>query len=314
MPCVGFWSGNAFIMEIKEKLSVVIVNFNAGPGLVVSVRAVIVAAYEVIVVDNASLDSSLELLESTFGRDPKMRIVRNPTNQGFAKACNRGADIASGKFVLFLNPDCEMEQDAMVSLLDAIQADAKVGMVGGLLLNPDGSEQAGGRRAVPTPWRSFVRAFDLSRLSKRWPKLFFDFYLHKEPLPKSPIEVEAISGACMLCRREAMQEVGLLDEEYFIHCEDLDWCIRFRRGNWKILFVPDAKILHHKGVCSRSCPLFVEWHKHRGMMRFYRKFFQHQYPAVLMWLVVAGVWFRFLLIASYYMARRTVKALGLARD
>ena len=298
---------------MKQKISVVIVNFNAGPGLVDAVRAAIVDAHEVVIVDNASSDGSLEMLESIFGDSPKMRIVRNPTNQGFAKACNRGVSIASADFVFFLNPDCELEPGAMACLLDAMQADAEVGMVGGLLLNPDGTEQAGGRRAVPTPWRSFVRAFGLGRFSKRWPKLFFDFHLHKEPLPKAPIEVEAISGACMLVSRKAMLDVGLLDEEYFMHCEDLDWCIRFHRNEWKILFVPAARMLHHKSVCSRSRPVFVEWHKHKGMMRFYRKLFRHQYPGVLMWLVAVGVWLRFILVASYYTARHVGKILGLVR-
>ncbi len=301
-------------MEIKEKISVVIVNFNAGPGLVDSVRAAIADAYEVIVIDNASSDSSLEWLESTFGSNSKLRIVRGLSNEGFAKACNLGVALATGEFVFFLNPDCELEEGAMACLLEAIQADGEVGMVGGLLLNPDGSEQAGGRRAIPTPWRSFVRAFGLARFSKRWPKLFFDFHLHKEPLPKTPIEVEAISGACMLVKRDAMQEIGLLDEEYFMHCEDLDWCIRFCRRNWKILFVPEAKMLHHKGVCSRARPIFVEWHKHKGMMRFYRKLFSHQYPGVLMWIVCVGVWLRFLLVASYHTVRRIGNVLGIVRD
>lgn len=301
-------------MEIKEKISVVIVNFNAGSGLIDSAKAAIADAYEVIVVDNASSDGSLELLEAAYVSDSKLRIVRSLSNEGFAKACNRGVALATGEFVFFLNPDCELEKGAMACLLETIQADVKIGMVGGLLLNPDGSEQAGGRRAIPTPWRSFVRAFGLARFSKRWPKLFFDFHLHKEPLPKSPIEVEAISGACMLVRRNAMQEIGLLDEEYFMHCEDLDWCIRFRRSEWKILFVPGARMLHHKGVCSKSRPIFVEWHKHRGMMRFYRKLFKHQYPGVLMWLVAVGVWIRFLLIACFFTVRRISNALVLVHD
>jgi GT2 family glycosyltransferase len=301
-------------MEIIKKISVVIVNFNAGAGLVDSVRAAIADAYEVIVIDNASSDGSLEWLESAFGSDSKLRIVRGLSNEGFAKACNRGVALATGEYVFFLNPDCELEARAMVCLLEAIQADDAVGMVGGLLLNPDGSEQAGGRRAIPTPWRSFVRVFGLARFSKRWPKLFYDFHLHKEPLPKRPIEVEAISGACMLVKRDAMQEIGLLDEGYFMHCEDLDWCIRFCRGEWKILFVPEARILHHKGVCSRARPIFVEWHKHRGMMRFYRKLFSHQYPGVLMWLVFVGVWLRFLLVACYHTARRLGGVLWLVHD
>ena len=77
----------------------------------------------------------------------------------------------------------------------------------------------------------------------------------------------------MLVTREAMQEVGEWDEGYFLHCEDLDWCMRFRQKGWKILFVPSSRIEHALGVCSKSRPIFVEWHKHKGMMRFYRKFF-----------------------------------------
>jgi hypothetical protein len=80
--------------------------------------------------------------------------------------------------------------------------------------------------------------------------------------------------------------------------------MRFRQKNWKILFVPDAKVVHQKGACSRARPIFVEWHKHKGMMRFYRKFFKNQYPGVLMWLVAIGVWSRFVVVAAYYTVRR----------
>lgn len=147
-------------------------------------------------------------------------------------------------------------------------------------------------------------------LSDRWPRLFFDFHLHKQPLPDRAIEVEAISGACMLVKREAIDAVGLWDEGYFLHCEDLDWCMRFSQHGWKILFVPTARITHALGVCSRSRPIFVEWHKHKGMMRFYHKFFRHQYPGVLMGLVTIGVWLRFALLAAYYSGKHIGKALG----
>jgi len=245
---------------------------------------------------------------------PNVQIIKNPENLGFAAACNCGARAASAPFMLFLNPDCSFEPGTLIKLLDAIRGDALVGMVGGMLANPDGSEQAGGRRAVPTPWRSFVRAFGLVRFAGRWPRLFFDFHLHKQSLPEHSIEVEAISGACMMIRREAMQDVGEWDEGYFLHCEDLDWCMRFQQQNWKILFVPSAQITHALGVCGRSRPVFVEWHKHKGMMRFYRKFFRHQYPGVLMGLVAIGVWLRFSLLATYYSARCARQALRPGRD
>lgn len=298
--------------ECSDKLpvSVVVVNYNAGALLAECVRAALPQASEILVVDNASNDSSVESCAQQFANEPRLKIICNNTNLGFAAACNIGFSKAKGDFVLFLNPDCRLDVDAVSVLLRVLQSNAALGVVGGLLVNPDGSEQGGGRRAVPTPWRSLVRALGLSHFSKRWPSLFFDFHLHKQPLPDRPIEVEAISGACMLVKREAIDDVGLWDEGYFLHCEDLDWCMRFCQKGWKIMFVPDAKVMHQKGACSRSRPVFVEWHKHKGMMRFYRKFFGGQYPGVLMWLVAAGVWSRFGAMAVYYMARR---AFGLWR-
>ena len=287
---------------MSHTLSIIIINYNAGSLLRKCVDSCLAYSLdiEIIVVDNASSDASLDGLQDL----SQVCVIRNPANVGFATACNIGVQASSAPFLLFLNPDCGFRPDAITRLLAGLQSGDRVGMVGGLLVNEDGSEQGGGRRAVPTPWRSFVRAFGLQRFANRWPKLFYDFHLHKQPLPDSPIEVEAISGACTLVRRDVMEDVGLWDEDYFLHCEDLDWCMRFRQKGWKILFVPDARISHVLGVCSQSCRVFVEWHKHKGMLRFYRKFFLHQYPIVLMGLVEAGVWLRFGLVVVYLTVRR----------
>ena len=115
----------------------------------------------------------------------------------------------------------------------------------------------------------------------------------------------------MMVRRDAMEDVGLLDEGYFMHCEDLGWCMRFRQAGRKILFVPDARMVHDKGHCSKARPIFVEWHKHKGMIRFYRKFFRHQYPGLLMGLVTVGVWARFMAITGCYLMSRLLRKLGL---
>lgn len=288
----------------KSSVSVVIVNYNAGQFLTACIDSALAQVSEVLVVDNASTDLSLELCTEHFPEESKLKIIRNTTNSGFAAACNIGIARAAGTYVLFLNPDCILRADSLQRMVQVLESSPEAGMVGGLLTNEDGTEQAGGRRAIPTPWRSFVRAFELYRFAEYWPRLFFDFHLHKQALPDRPIEVEAISGALMLVRREAIENVGLWDEGYFLHCEDFDWCMRFRQKGWKILFVPDAPVMHHKGVCSRSRPIFVEWHKHKGMMRFYRKFFRHQYPGVLMWVVALGVWLRFAAVATYYSTRR----------
>ncbi len=290
-------------------VSAIIVNYNAGELLHECVKSLVNCPLkiEIIVVDNGSSDGSLDALDAV----AEATVIRNHQNLGFSAGCNMGLKYASADYLLFLNPDCRITAGAVNDMLSCLQKSPQVGMVGGLLVNPDGSEQAGGRRAVPTPWRSFVRAFGLSRLGNYWPRLFFDFYLHKQPLPTQPIEVEAISGACMLVKYDAITEVGLWDEGYFLHCEDLDWCMRFRQKGWTIMFVPTARIIHALGACGRGRRLFVEWHKHKGMIRFYRKFFRHRYPGVLMALVVVGVWLRFGLLAAYYISMRAGRDLGL---
>ncbi len=279
-------------------VTVVIVNHNAGHVLIDCLRAALSQASEVVLVDNASRPDSFEPLIAPLESHPRLHLIRSAENRGFAVGCNLGAELSTQPLVLFLNPDCVVGDQSLDRLCAALQEQPLAGMAGGLLTYPDGREQGGGRRAVPTPWRSFVRAFGLARLSQRWPKLFNDFHLHCQPLPEAPIQVEAISGACMLVKREAVDDFGLMDEGYFLHCEDLDLCIRARAHGWQILFVPDAPIVHHKGGCSHERPIFVEWHKHRGMVRFYRKHFRHQYPAGLMELVTIGVWLRFAAIAA----------------
>jgi GT2 family glycosyltransferase len=293
-------------------VSVVIVNYNAGEVLADCLQSVLTQALEVVVVDNASAPEGFEPVVERFKDDPRLRVIRSAFNGGFAYGCNLGIKACSAPFILLLNPDCMAAAGSLDTLCAALQVERRVGMVGGLITCPDGSEQSGGRRAVPTPWRSFVRAFGLSRLAKRWPKLFDDFCLHLKPRPAGTIAVEAISGACTLLKREALDDVGLMDEGYFLHCEDLDLCMRFRQKGWEIRFVPDALFVHYKGVCSRNRVLFVEWHKHKGMMRFYRKHFRHQYPSGLMGLVTIGVWMRFGAIAARHLGRRLVtQAAGL---
>ena len=281
----------------KTELSVsaVIVNYNAGMLLTDCIRSAQNQVEQIIVIDNASTDTSLAEIEQRFSNEEKQQLTikRLERNIGFAAACNNGIRESRFPFILFLNPDCTLSPNVIERLLQVLQSDRQIGMVGGRLLNADGSEQGGSRRAIPTPWRALVRASGLYHLARFWPSLFFDFHLHKQALPQNPIEVEAISGALMLVRREAIDEVGNWDEGYFLHCEDLDWCMRFRQKGWRILFVPDVQVLHYKGACSQARPVFVAWHKHKGMLRFYHKFFSDQYPAVLMWVVSASVWFRF---------------------
>lgn len=286
--------------EPQDSCDVVIVNYNAGGLLQGAVASASEAgAAHIIVVDNASVDGSMAQLE---GSDVlRLITVHNERNLGFAAACNAGARLSSAPFILFLNPDCVLLPDALRRLRTVLQGCRDAGMAGGMLLNPDGSEQAGARRDFPTPASALVRAFGLPRL---FPGRFPSFDMNRQPVPPTPTPVPAISGACMLVKREALEAVGPWDDGYFLHCEDLDWCMRFHQKGWQVLFVPDARVMHVKGASSRSRPVFVEWHKHRGMLRFYRKFYRQQYPVWLWPLVVLGVWLRFALAASYLTMRR----------
>src|SRR5262249_44063753 len=144
-------------------------------------------------------------------------------------------------------------------------------------------------------------------LRRLLPFRFPDFLLHLDPLPQRPVEVEAISGACIMVRREMVSDIGLLDEEYFLHVEDLDWCMRAHQKGWKILFVPDAKIVHHKGVSSKHHQLAVEYYKHKGMVRFYGKLYGETCPHWLIALLSAGVWTRFGGIAALHLSSRGAK-------
>lgn len=294
----------------------IIVNYNAGPALAATVASLLRSAVvgTVWVVDNGSTDASLAALSAL----ARVVVLPQHRNLGFARGCNVALPRARGDWVLYLNPDCRLETGALETMFATADADTRIGMIGPRILNTDGSEQAGARRALPTPWRAFVKAFGLTRLGARFPRLapglLADFSQNRQALPDHAVDVDAISGACMLVRRAALDAVGPLDEGYFMHCEDLDWCERFRRAGWRVVFEPTATVVHDKGVSSRARPLFVEWHKHRGMIRYYRKFFRERYPAPLMALVVTGVWLRFAAVAAAGLLRRGPARRGPARQ
>ena len=283
---------------------VVIVNYNAGALLAEGVASLLTdpaAACRIIVVDNGSSDDSLAQLPS----DPRLSVIRNGANLGFAAACNIGARAGSGDAVLFLNPDCRAAPAAIDRLLTVLDSDDAVGMVGGLLLNPDGSEQEGARRNLPTLGSGLGRALGIGALAKDPQSPLVDYSRRGDPLPDGPVEVEAISGALMLVRRAVLDAIGGWDEGYFLHVEDLDLCMRVRQAGYRILFVPDVRVAHVKGASSGR-RVFVEWHKHRGMLRYYRKFLAAAHSPPVSAIVTAGVWIRFAGLASLLAARRLV--------
>jgi GT2 family glycosyltransferase len=286
-------------------ISVVIVNYNAGGLLTQAVQAALASTepVQVVVVDNASSDGSVATLEAGLGHDPRLEVMRNDSNLGFAAANNRALVSVDTPYVLLLNPDCEVRPDTLQCVREVMDRRPEAGVAGCVVRDPDGGEQVACRRAIPTPWRALSRVLRLDRLFPDDPR-FQAFDQTDQPLPTDPVEMEGISGAFMFVRREAMEEVGLLDEGYFLHCEDLDWFLRFRQAGWRILFVPGAEVVHAKGACSTGSPVRVLWYKHRGMVRFYRKFFRHEYPLPLLWAVTGLVWLRFAILATIAAAQR----------
>lgn len=290
---------------MDKSVSVIIVNFNAGSLLLDCVRRVLAStiSVEVLIADNASYDRSIDLLKTYFKNGPRLKIVLNQENLGFAAANNKALAFAKGEYLLFLNPDCVIRPDTIERLVIAMEANPQAAMGGCLIRNADGTEQAGCRRNTPTPWRSFVQLSGLYKLKSRFENIS-SINMNGDPLPSGPVEVEAISGAMMLVRRTALDKVGPMDDGYFLHCEDLDWCMRFRRAGYKVIFLPDLEIMHIKGVCYNGKRIFVEWHKHKGMIRYYRKFFQDNRPVALTLVVYSAVMGRFLALATAFGVRR----------
>jgi GT2 family glycosyltransferase len=266
--------------------SVVIVNFNGGDLLLQSVASVLAStlSVEIILIDNASTDGSREPVEKRY---PQIQWLKNSRNRGFAVAANQGLRAARADFLLLLNPDCILAADTLQNMFEVLRCYPEVGMAGCRILNPDGSEQRGCRRNLPTLGSGLRKAAG-SQGGKA------DVDLHLQPLPDQPQLVEAISGAFMLVRKKALEDVGLLDEEYFMHCEDLDWCRRFLDVGWKILFVPHVEVVHHQGTCSKATPVRVSWYLHRGMVRYYRKFLARSNGPLVSMVVIPGIYARFL--------------------
>ncbi len=280
-------------------VSVIIVNYNAGDALTRCLCSLADSSFpvDVVIVDNNSTDNSLEPVKKATFEIDNITIIENSRNVGFATACNQGLKHAAGKVLLLLNPDCIVKKDTIELLFNQLQKNPGVGMVGGLICNHDGTEQRGCRRKIPTPWTSLVNSFGLKVFYRFNKKYFSDFRLDQTPVPRGPASVEAISGACMMISRKAYQDVGPMDEKYFLHCEDLDYCLQFTRKEWQILFIPDAILYHTKGGCSSARPYFVEWSKHKGMVRFYCKNYRSLASRLLILPVLFGIWLRFVLIS-----------------
>lgn len=213
---------------------------------------------EIRIVDNDSRDGTLEIVQRHAVADPRVRFIANPDNPGFAVACNQGAADSQSPWLAFVNPDCFVEADSLARLRDraASLGDA---LIGADLAGEDGARDAAARRRDPD------FAAMLSDPSRAQVGVEIDSTQSLQP-------VEAVSGALMLLPRALFERVGGFDQGYRLHAEDLDLCRRVRDAGAIVACANDVAVVHVRGVSSRSRPLFVEWHKHRGLWRYFRKF------------------------------------------
>jgi N-acetylglucosaminyl-diphospho-decaprenol L-rhamnosyltransferase len=274
---------NAIETAPIESTAVVIVSHDSGEWLGRCVDAVLAQGVpvEIVIVDNASRDGSVE----KFADDARVKLVRNATNVGFSVACNQGAAATRAPRLLFLNPDCELPRGALRRLNELLDADASLAILGAQLVNSDGSPQPAARRRTPTPLIAIKRA-----LGMRGDTLEIEAPVDDNAAVST---VDAVSGALMLMRRATFESLRGFDEGYVLHCEDLDLCRRALLAGQRIAIANEVRVVHHKGTSSRARPVWVEWQKHRGMLRYFRKFDAAASPWWLRLAVACGVWLRF---------------------
>ncbi|MDZ7841094.1 MAG: glycosyltransferase family 2 protein [Gammaproteobacteria bacterium] len=282
----------------------VIVNFNSGPLLKEAVDSLLAGTIrpEIEVVDNASTDHSADFLNTDPGYRESVRLTMNDRNLGFSRANNQVLRGGSARYYLLMNPDCVLEPNALAELVAYMDSNTDVGLAGGALMNRDGTLQKTSKRKFPTPWSALARTLGLHRLDASDGALG-DFDLARnQTCDGGPETVEAVSGALMFVRGSALDKVGLLDEGFFMHCEDLDWCMRFRDAGYGVAYVPSAGAVHVKGGSGRGPG--VVWHLHRGMIRFYGKHYRNRYPPYFTWLVYAAVYARCGILMALSLVRR----------
>lgn len=284
---------------------IIIVNYNAGEWLTRSISSALAfSAGRVSVIDNASSDTSLRYAQQKFSNETRINWIENSDNRGFAAANNQVLKDFDADFAVLLNPDCEINADTLPILLKAFDQEPAMGIASCRILNEDGTLQPTCRRRFPTPWSALVRMLQLHRLfPHRAAFASFDYGDHIDT--ESDLQfVEAISGAFMVVRKSAVRKIGLLDEKYFMHCEDLDWCKRFELEGLHVGFVAKASVIHAKGVSSASRPVSVLWTLHKGMNRFYDKFYRKQYNWLLRVTVKIGIVFSLLIRSAVTIIRK----------
>lgn len=272
-------------------VGVVVVTYRSGAILQDCLRAVLAdpAVGHVVVVDNGNAVPERTFLDGLTGG---VEVIRPSANIGFAAGCNLGAAAARGEYLAFVNPDLILSAGALGALAEELRRRPDAWMAGARLLDEAGREQRGGRRDVLTPWRCLVETLGLWRLFPAHPH-FQRFNWHEMEAPRGVAEVPTISGACMVVPARRWRQLGGMDEGFFLHVEDIDLCLRILKAKGKVLYCAGVPATH-RGQSSDVWPIFVEWHKTRGMVRYFRKHFTGIYPAWCLWGMEVLIWGRFL--------------------
>jgi len=253
-------------------VSVIIVNYNVRVFLenaLLSVQKALTGINgEIIVIDNASDDGSVEMMKQKF---PGVKLISNKSNVGFASANNQGIKESQGDYLLLLNPDTILQEDTIRTMVEFLDQHQDVGLAGCKILNPDGSLQLACRRSFPTPWVAFTKITGLSTLFPNIP--FFGKYNLAYLDPDKSYEVDAVSGSFMFIRRSVLDKVGGLDEQFFMYGEDLDLCYRIKKEGWKIYYFHETQVIHYKGESVRRSDIDEVKLFYEAMRVFVRKHF-----------------------------------------
>ena len=249
--------------------------------------------HQLILVDNGNTKQTVQQLNKIADKNPKFEIITGHGNVGFSKGCNLGVRRARGEYILLLNPDSILQTDTLIPALEVFKTHPDTSLLTVRIENLDGTEQRGARRNLMTPWTCCVEQFRLDRLAPNHPHFKRLNLMKQLHCPKYP--VKCISGAFMLMPKNIFIELGGMDEDYFLHVEDIDFCLRIEKISGSILYFPQVSVTHRKGS-SDSFPGIVEWHKARSFCKYFKKQITEQYPAWALKALSVAIYLRLAII------------------
>jgi len=236
---------------------------------------------EVWVVDSASSDGTAEMVRSQFSG---VGLIANSENVGFTRGNNQGISRCGGRAVMLLNPDTEVLGDALTVMTEYLDAHQDVGVVGPRISTPDGGIQPS-RRRFPSYGTAFIESTCLQQWFPRHPVLA-RYYMWDAPDDREQ-DVDWLEGACLLARSEVVKQVGGLDERFFMYSEELDWCQRIKAAGWRVVYLPQAQILHYGGKSSDQVVAAKHIHFQRSKIAYYSKYFGRFRGGLLRWFLLA---------------------------